>query len=233
MSRFFVIINLMKNIRILIIEDDTLISMQIKDAIENLGHIAVGNVRCADDAISIASKESIDLVISDINIEGDTDGISVSKILYDQYSIPIILVTAYKDKETLHRASKIDFVGYVIKPFREEELEVLINIAIFKYNLPRLKLRLTIDDTYSYCMKTNELYSNEELIPLTKIETKFIQILINSKGEIVSYNTIEQNLWDGTIVTDDTRRQLIYRFKKKLPNFPLELKKGVGYRLVI
>jgi DNA-binding response OmpR family regulator len=223
----------MKSIKVLIIEDDTLIAMQLENALENLGHTVVDNVRCGKEALSVASTNPIDLVISDVNIEGEIDGITLSKTLYEQYSTPIIFITAYKDKETLKRASKIDFVGYIIKPFREDELEALINIAIYKYNLPKLKLKLTIDDTYSYCMKNNELFSDEELIPLTKTETKFIQLLINSKGEIVSYNTIEQNLWEGTVVTDDTRRQLIYRFKKKLPNFPLKLKKGFGYRLFI
>ncbi len=223
----------MKSIKILIIEDDTLISMQLENTLENLGHAVVGNIRSSKEALDIVSKNPIDLVISDINIEGEIDGIAISKTLHDQYDAPIIFITAYKDKDTLKRASKIDFAGYLIKPFREDELEALINIAIFKYNLPKLKLKLTLDDNYSYCMETNKLFYDEELISLTKIETKFIQLLINSKGEILSYNNIEQNIWNGAIVTEDTRRQLIYRFKKKLPNFPLKLKKGVGYKLMV
>lgn len=223
----------MKSIKVIIIQDDSLFSTKLENILKHLGHNVVSNIKCTKKALNIVLTNHIDLVITDINIDCITDNISLYKTLYKQYSIPIICITAYKDEETLKVASKIDFVGYIIKPFRKDELKALINIAIYKYNLPKLNLKLTIDHTYSYCLKTDKLFYYEDMIPLTKAEAKFIKLLINSKGEMVPYNTIEQNLWNGTIVTDDTRRQLIYRFKKKLQDFPLELKKGFGYRLVI
>jgi DNA-binding response OmpR family regulator len=223
----------MNSIKILIIEDDTLIGMQLENTLEQMGHKVIKVVRDSDDAFKYAIKNDIDLVVSDINIEGDIDGITTSKILYERYGTPVIFITAYKDIETLKKASLVDYAGYVMKPFREEEIEALINLTILKYNLPKQKEIIKINEEYKYYLNTSELFYKNEKIELTKSEEKFLQLLINANGELITYSTIELNLWHDKVVSNETRRQLIYRLKKKLSNFPLELKKGVGYRLVI
>lgn len=223
----------MRKINILLIEDDTLISMQLENLVSSLGHTVVKNIKNSQEILETKFDTQIDLIISDIRIEGDLDGISTSKILLDKYGIPVIFLTAYKDIETLQKASTVDYAGYLVKPFREDELTALINLTILKYNLPKLHLRVTINDEYSYCMKTNELFFNDKTISLTKSEITFLQLLINAKGEIVTYETIENSIWGNNSVSNETRRQLIYRFKQKVPKLPLKLEKGVGYRLVL
>lgn len=221
----------MKKINVLVLEDDTLISMQIEDALIRMDHTVVDTIRCGKDALDVVAKYDIDLIISDINIEGDLDGISVSQIIHEQYNIPIIFITAYKDVETLQRASEVEFVGYILKPFREDELEALVNIAIIKYNLPQNKPLVKIDKNYSYCLDKNKLMYEDIDIELTKSEIKFIRLLIQNKGEVVPYEIIELTLWQDKLVTTQTRRQLIHRMKKKIPAFPLVLQKAVGYKL--
>jgi DNA-binding response OmpR family regulator len=207
--------------------------MQLENTLEQMGHKVIEVVRDSDDAFKCAIKNDIDLVISDINIEGNIDGITTSKILYERYGTPVIFITAYKDIETLKKASLVDYAGYVMKPFREEEIEALINLTILKYNLPKQKEIIKINEEYKFYLNTSELFYKNEKIELTKSEEKFLQLLINANGELITYSTIELNLWHDKVVSNETRRQLIYRLKKKLSNFPLDLKKGVGYRLVI
>ena len=221
----------MKSINVLVIEDETLIAMQIEDAIEKMGHDVVYNVKSSDEVFAIESLNNIDLIISDINIEGDLDGITTSRIIHERYKIPVIFITAYKDIETLKKASLVDYAGYVMKPFREDELETLINLTILKYNLPKTVQKIKINEDYSYCSIEDTLFYKTQEVQLTKKEKKFLQLLINANGEIVDYETIELNIWYDEIVTADTRRKLINRLQKKIPDFPLELKKGVGYRI--
>lgn len=221
----------MKSINILIIEDETLIAMQIENRLEQMGHRVLYNVKSSDEVFAIDSLNNIDLIISDINIEGDLDGITTSRIIHERYKIPVIFITAYKDIETLKKASLVDYAGYVMKPFREDELEALINLTILKYNLPKSVQKVQINENYSYCNMEDSLFYKEEQVTLTKKEKKFLQLLINANGELIDYTTIEQNIWYDEIVTSDTRRKLINRLQKKIPDFPLELKKGVGYKI--
>lgn len=221
----------MERIKILIIEDDTLISMQLENLILNLGHDIAAAVTNSKDAIDISKENHIDLIVSDVNIEGEIDGIETSNSIYLQQKVPIIFITAYKDIQTLKKASGVKYEGYILKPFREDELETLINLTILKYDLPKRKSIVEIDKNYTYNKKDNKLFYKNNYIELTKSENKFIQLLLNSKNEFVTYELIEQILWEDKIVNNETRRQLIYRLKKKIPDFPFVLKKGIGYKI--
>ena len=219
------------NLNILIIEDETIVGLHIKKTLLTLGHTPLKIAKNAKDALFIALNNRVDLVISDINIQGNMDGIECCSLLYQNYKIPIIFVTAYKDIETLKKASEVDFIGYLVKPFREDELETMINLAIVKYGLFNMDDRYKICENYSYSHKTNELYFNSNIITLTKKEISFISIIIQAKGSIVPYENIDEIIWNGELVDDGNRRQLVYRFRNKAPSFPLLLVKGVGYKL--
>jgi len=170
-------------------------------------------------------------VISDININGDIDGIECCKILQSKYKTPLIFVTANRDIDTLKKVFGVNFVGCLVKPLCEDELETMINIVVLKYGLASEKARYIINDQYSYCYKIETLFYNDHPVELTKKETKLLLSLIEAKGSMVSYNTLEYNIWHGEQVGDGTRRQLVHRFKKKTPDFPIKLLKGLGYKL--
>ncbi len=220
------------SLKVLIIEDEGIVGIYIKRTILSMGHEVLMVVKNADDALEIAQTNKVDLVISDININGDMDGIECCRILQDKYNTPVIFITAYRDTDTLKKASNIDFVGYLVKPFREDELETVVNLAIFKHELLNVKDRYVICDNYSYCHRNDELLFKNKTIILTKKENTFLQTLIRAKCSVVSYNTIDYDVWNNEIVGESTRRQLVHRFKQKVPKFPIELIKGVGYKLV-
>ncbi len=221
------------SLQVLIIEDEGIIGIHIKRTIISMGYHVLMVVKNAADALKIAKTNKIDLIISDISIDGDMDGIECCNILQTNYNIPVIFVTAYHDLNTLEKASNVDFVGYLIKPFREDELNTMMQLAILKYKLLEKKKKLIINQYYSYSYDENKLFFKDKPIKLTRKENSFLLLLIKAHGALVSYDNIEHNIWQDEQVDDGTRRQLIYRFKQKLQDFPFELIKGLGYKLII
>lgn len=220
-------------LKVLIIEDESIVALHIKKTVMLSGNDVIEVVKNGNEALEIAKNTRVDLVISDINIDGDLDGVECCKILQNKYKLPIIFITAYRDMNTLKKASDVDFVGYLVKPFREDELETMIHLATLKYGLLTQKDRYIICEKYSYCYNINDLLLDNIPIKLTKKENRFLLSLIGAKGSVVSHNTLEHDIWYGEQVDENTRRQLVHRFKQKAPNFPLILVKGIGYKLEI
>lgn len=223
----------MQKLNILILEDESIIALYIKNSINILGHNVVDIVKDASSALTSIQNNKIDIALVDININGDLDGIQAANIINKTHNIPIIFLTAYKDMQTLKRALKIEFVGYIVKPFRDDELETMINIAIVKYDLYKEDQKFKIDDKYSYCFTSNKLYNDNIHIPLTDKENKLLQLLLNAKGSTITYSTMDNIIWHDKIVIDVTRRQLFFRLKNKLQNFPFIVEKNIGYRINI
>lgn len=216
---------------ILIIEDESLVALHIKKIILSLGHNVVAVAKSASKAYKIAQEENIDLVISDINIDGDEDGVECTYNLRKTYDVQVIFLTAYKDISTLEKVARVEFIAYLIKPFREDELITLINLILLKKIENLNENVVIIDEVYSYCYDTNKLLSNLKPIELTKKEQLFILALLHEKDSVVSYKTLENKVWAAEPTGDSTRRQLVHRLKLKASALPIEMIKGLGYKL--
>lgn len=221
----------MKKLNVLIIEDESIISLHLKKSVIAFGFNVVAIKQDSTSVLKLIENTKVDIALVDINIKGDIDGIQLATILSKTYNIPIIFITAFKDKETLKRASNIDFSGYIIKPFREEELEVILNLTVIKYNLLVELSILKITNKYTYCFEAQQLYLHDKAIKLTQKEAILLNILVHAKGNIITYEDIDSIVWTDTVVSDDSRRQLFHRLKNKLPDFPFELTKGIGYKI--
>ncbi|MEG3842558.1 ATP-binding protein [Microcoleus sp. herbarium14] len=122
-----------KAIKILIVEDELLIAKNLSHKLENLGYQIADLVSCGADAIERAGEMKPDLILMDIVIKGDIDGIETAAIIHQKLDIPIIYTTAYADDETLERAENTGSYGYLLKPFKEREMHATIKIALSKY----------------------------------------------------------------------------------------------------
>ena len=122
-----------KAINILIVEDELLIAKNLSHKLENLGYQIVGIVSSGADAIQRAGELEPDLILMDIVIKGDIDGIEAAVIINQKFDIPIIYTTAYADDETLQRAENTGCYGYLLKPFKQRELHATIKIALSKH----------------------------------------------------------------------------------------------------
>jgi CheY-like chemotaxis protein len=121
--------------RILIVEDETIVAMTLEDALQGMGYTVAGTASTAEDAIKLAGETRPDLILMDIRIQGEKDGIAAAVAINSLYNIPIVYLTAHSDDKTLERAVKTQPYGFLIKPFRERELHSTIEIALYKHRL--------------------------------------------------------------------------------------------------
>ncbi|MGE5458471.1 MAG: PocR ligand-binding domain-containing protein, partial [Methanococcaceae archaeon] len=168
-------INQKSRTKILIAEDDSIVAMQIKKVIQKLGYEVAGVASRSEEALKIAAEKSLHLVLMDIRLAGETDGIETAYKLKSMYNVPLIFLTSYSDEVTIERAKKAEPAGYILKPFEIKELSTSIEIALYKHNIEK-RLR-----------ESEELYR-------ALVDNTHDGILILQQGKIVYFNCAFQNL---------------------------------------
>ncbi|HUL62357.1 MAG TPA: DUF835 domain-containing protein [Methanocella sp.] len=127
-------------VRILVVEDEHIVAMDLMGRLKNLGYEVPGSASSGEEAIEKAGRLRPDLVLMDIYLNGEMDGVQAAGQIRARYDIPIIYLTAYADSNTLQRAKVTEPFGYVLKPFEERELLTTIEMALYKYRIEqRLK----------------------------------------------------------------------------------------------
>lgn len=121
--------------KLLIVEDEGVVAWHIQEAVENMGHTVVGSVASGKKAVELVAETQPDLVLMDILLKGELDGIEAAQQIYDRFNTPVIYLTAYADDQTLERALTTNPFGYLIKPFQEKELRTTLEIALYRHRL--------------------------------------------------------------------------------------------------
>jgi PAS domain S-box-containing protein len=121
--------------KILIVEDEIIVAWDIKETLEKLGHTVVDTVVSGAEALGSAFNDNPDLVLMDIRLEGDIDGVTAGEDIYQQLKIPIVYLTAHADELTLARATKTSPFGYLIKPFQSQSLQSTIKVALQRHQV--------------------------------------------------------------------------------------------------
>ena len=124
--------------RILIVEDEGVIALELRDRLTDMGYEIVGPVPSGQEAIDHARNLVPDLVLMDIILAGQMDGIEASEIIRNSLDIPVIFLTAHADERTLQRAKATQPFGYILKPFNERELQVSIEMALYKHQKEKM-----------------------------------------------------------------------------------------------
>lgn len=127
--------------RVLIVEDEILIAEELKERLSRLGYSVIAAVDSADEGIGIATKEVPDLVLMDIRLRGEKDGVEAAVEIRRQVDVPIVYLTAHSDKLTVDRAQKTDHDGFLLKPFHRRELQSTIEVAMKRHALRKGKTR--------------------------------------------------------------------------------------------
>ena len=113
--------------RILIVEDERLIALDLQRRLTQLGYTVVGNVAAGAQAITAAFQLRPDLVLMDIRLQGEMDGIDAALQIQADRSVPIIYLTAYVDESTIQRAQATSPWGFLRKPFHVRDLQAILN----------------------------------------------------------------------------------------------------------
>jgi PAS domain S-box-containing protein len=124
-------------ITILIVEDEKIVAMDIAGSLKAVGYEVLGIVASGQEAIDLVDKTPPDLILMDIRIKGDIDGIQTAEIIQSQNDIPIVYLTAYADDHTLARAKITVPYGYIIKPFDKKTAHTVIEMALYKNRMEK------------------------------------------------------------------------------------------------
>lgn len=124
---------IMNTIRILIVEDEQLVADDLRETLENMGYCVPDLVTSGEDAIFKAQSLQPDLVLMDIRLEGEIDGVEASQKIQSSFNIPVVYLTANADRATLERVKASHPFGYILKPFDEKTLSTTIEIALSRH----------------------------------------------------------------------------------------------------
>jgi DNA-binding NtrC family response regulator len=123
--------------RILIVEDEFAVAMELEDHLGALGYTVVDHVMTGAEAVERAADTEPDLVLMDVHLDGPMDGVEAARTIRASQSVPVVFVTAYSDDETLQRAADTTPYGYIVKPFEERELYAAVEVALHTHALQR------------------------------------------------------------------------------------------------
>lgn len=126
--------------KILIVEDEFVIALDLASSLERAGYIICGHITKGEEVLTAIVNSKPDLILMDVKLDGDIDGVDTAQIVRDNFDIPVIFLTSYSNKKIIDRAKKVNPFGYIIKPFEDKELLTNIEIAFFKHET-ELKLK--------------------------------------------------------------------------------------------
>lgn len=125
----------MDQVKILVVEDEVIVARTIASQLNQLGYMVTGTASSGKVAIAKATETKPELVLMDIILKGDMDGIAAATYIREQLDIPVIFLTAYGDDDTLQRAKLTQPFGYVVKPFTSKDLRIAVEIGLLKHKL--------------------------------------------------------------------------------------------------
>lgn len=243
--------------KILIVEDESIIALNIKEILMSFGYTVVGIAANSEKAFRLVESKHPDLILMDITLQDREDGIMLAEKISEQISVPIVFLTANDKNQTIDKAITVKPYGYILKPFKDVELKTAIEIALktFRENqtlsgklnevnseMTSLQSKFSLETKSKMRfvkLKQGYIFDNNEAtlllagkeIPLNHKEKKLIQLLVRHVGEIVSVAQIEDYVWNGELVGEGSLRSLMFRIRQKLPKDFLTCYSKIGYKI--
>ncbi|MDH3454351.1 MAG: response regulator [Desulfuromonadales bacterium] len=154
---------------ILIVEDESIIAMEIESRLQKLGYRVLAIAQDGEEAIAKVDELKPDLVLMDIYLKGPMDGVEATEAIRKKHELPIIYLTANTDEQTFQRAKVTEPFGYLLKPFEERELHTTIEIALYKAKTERelSKYRRELEDS----LKERDTLIDKLQDALSKVKT--------------------------------------------------------------
>jgi len=119
--------------RIMIVEDERILALDLAETLDELGYTVAGTASRGEEAIELARRLDPQLILMDVRLEGDIDGITAAETIRDEHDVPVVFLTAHADDDTLQRATSTDASAYLVKPFKPPDLRCVIEIALHKH----------------------------------------------------------------------------------------------------
>jgi two-component system, response regulator PdtaR len=229
--------------RVLVVDDEAIITMQLEERISSMGHKVVGMASSGEDAIAKARVAKPDIVLMDIVMPGKTNGIAAAKVIHKELGIPVIFITSYADDKIIEEAKQVNPYGYIVKPFNELELKATVELALFRKKSEESEpgkrghqKGRTLDQTGDETGDTTELEASIGTESKTVLLNNFYQSLIlvlyapPHTNEAILKTSIEYGLTNGHRIFFAYQQSRIPKyFYKEIQNgviIPHRLKRG-------
>jgi len=223
---------MLKHLNILYIEDEKNIRDNISKTLDLLVN-RVFSVESIKEAITILKDNRIDIIISDINLPKISGIDFVKKVREKDCYIPIILLSAYTEKEYLLEATKLKLVDYLVKPIDFN----MLNEALLKASqeiINNAKYIVDFEEDISYNVMHKKLYTNNDNqeIDLTAKEIDLLDYFIQNNQRVISHEEIKTEVWhDNFEVTDSALKNVLNKLRKKVGKNTINNISGVGFRI--
>ena len=225
------LVKLLQEINILYIEDDKETNEEITETLKMFSQ-NIFSTYCVEEAIQVYKKNPIQLIITDIELPKE-NGISfIEKIRDTNIFIPIIVISAYKTNDYLFSCANLNIQSYIIKPINANKLKESL-YKIVKYLNLISNILVYIDKKLSYDKASGQLIHNGLSYKLSKKEKLLMDLLVDNKNKLVTYDKIEQTVWYdfNETMSSTALRTIIKNLRKKGTNNFIENISGLGYKL--
>jgi AmiR/NasT family two-component response regulator len=182
----------MSKLKILIVEDELLTATDIEEKLSSLGYTIVGIAQNSETAVSLAKTRHPDVILMDINIAGNIDGIETARIILEEWHGPVIFLTAYSDKEYVTRAKTLLPAAYLLKPFNVSQFAIHLEMAIHSFfnQEPQLYKTQKKKLTDSIFILVDQAYQKVKKKEILFIEASgsYAHIMTLQKNHLISSN---------------------------------------------
>jgi PAS domain S-box-containing protein len=166
----------MNKARILIIEDEAIIAMEIESQLQSLGYEVTSIVDTGERAIQKAEADKPDIILMDIRIKGEIDGIDTAEIIRLRFGIPVIFSTAYLDQERIERAKITMPFGYVLKPIQERDLRVTIEMALYVAKVDAKRRQVENELRLEKEKYKIAYYTSPDAVNINRMDGRYVEI---------------------------------------------------------
>ncbi|WP_060826298.1 response regulator transcription factor [Sulfurospirillum cavolei] len=219
----------LKNSSILLAEDEE----NLRNSFKKVLLLYVKEVFTAsngEEAFELYQNHRPDIIITDVKMPKLNGLELIKKIRKENQETPIIVTSAYTDKDLLLESIKLSLVDYLVKPIKEKDLIALLEISA-DVLLQKVKTVVTIDERNTYDYQNKQLVQDAQKISLTHKEVEFLEILLQHKGNLVTRQTLEDKLYVYEEAPPSALKNLVFKLRKKIGNDVVQTVGNLGYTI--